>query len=437
MQSGITYEDFLAHARGTKRPLRGSALMWIILAVVASFLVWASVTEVDEVTRGEGRIIASRQLQKVQSLEGGIIRSIKVTKGEVVEAGTVLVELDATVSLGELDQMRQKRYALIAEISRLTAEIHNTALSLPPEIDRDAPAIAITQRRLYEGRKRELSSQIDILRSQYTQRKIEAEEARSTLRRVREEIEISQAQINLIEPLVKRGIEPELSLLQQRAKHTELLKQHETAEHKINISNTALRENEEQQRAVLERFRSEALKSLSVATSELAQLEKTLPAREDRHQRTEIRSPVRGTVNRVLATTVGGVVAPGEPIAEIVPLDDALVVEAHILPADIAFLSPGQTVKVKLTAYDFARYGALDGKLMTIGADAIELPENKMTVYPVQIEVQSTLRDANGEPLRIIPGMVAQVDILTGRRTILDYMIEPVVKMKSTAFRES
>ncbi|WP_430469318.1 HlyD family type I secretion periplasmic adaptor subunit [Thalassospira lucentensis] len=431
------YEKFIKEHVADRKSFRGNLLLFVVILFLAVALIWAALTEIDEVTRGQGKVIPSRQVQEIQSFESGIIQQILVRKGEIVEEGQVLLVLDRTQIQSSYDQARQKQLSLSAEIARLSAEMNGSALVFPQAIEQDAPSLVVAQRQLYEGRRAELASELEVLDNQFVQRQKELGEARSELATLRQGIAYSRSEIDLIAPLVERGIESQVSFLQLQRSLSELEGKYSTTELRIERLQVAIDEVSEKRKAAVDRYRSEAFARISEATSELAELEKSMPAYQDKITRAEVRSPVYGVVNRVMATTIGGVANSGEPLVEVVPIDDTLLVEANIAPADIAFLHPGQRVKVKLTAYDFARYGSLDGRLVTIGADAIEDPKTEETFYPVQIEVESALYDAAGKALDIVPGMVADIDVLTGKRTILEYITEPVVKVKETAFREN
>jgi adhesin transport system membrane fusion protein len=436
MTHSIDYAEFIKSTHADTEDARGKLLLWIILAFCVVAITWAALTEVDEVTRGQGKVIPSIQLQLVQNLEGGLIDKILVRKGQRVEEGQILIVLDRTTSLSGFEQNRQKQLALMAELSRLNAEITGHELVFSDEVLNHAPALANSHKQLFEGRKLELASQVEVVNQQLYQRQQELNEAQSEFQSAGNELKLLQSEVNLVSPLVKRGIESEVTLLQLQREQSGLIGVRNAAGLKIGRLSSAILEAGGRQKGVVEQFRSAALNRASEVEAELGEIEKLIPAYQDRVSRAEIRSPVRGIVNRVLATTIGGVAAPGEALVEIVPIDDNLIIEANISPEDIAFLHPGQQVKVNLTAYDFARYGSLSGSLTTIGADSIANPETGENFYPVQVQVESRLYDASGDALDIVPGMVAQIDILTGKRTILDYIIQPVVKMKETAFRE-
>ncbi|OSQ35454.1 HlyD family type I secretion periplasmic adaptor subunit [Thalassospira mesophila] len=429
--------EIIRQINGRKSFFSGWALLVVIALFVASMISWAAIAEVDEVTRGSGKIISSQDLQKVQTMHGGMIKKLLVHEGQRVHRGDLLLVLDTTASQSEFNQLEQKQFALQAQIERLTAEIQGSDLVFSPGLEQSAPAVTLTQQRLFKGRKSELVSELAVLEQQKQQKIKELREAESELHTASEGLVLSQSEIDMIQPLVDRGIESKLSLIQLQRTHAELQGKQQTSQIRIERLDLALGEVAERFKTMHETFRKEALQELSKATAELAELEQSLPAYASKVDQSEIRSPVDGIVNQILKTTLGGVAQPGEALVEIVPIDDDFLVEAHIKPADIGFLHPGQRVKVKLTAYDFARYGSLDGELTTIGADAIELPETKEPVYPVVVRVFSHLTDAGGNDLEIVPGMIAEINILTGRKTVLNYFVEPVVKVKKNAFTES
>ncbi|MEQ5778409.1 HlyD family type I secretion periplasmic adaptor subunit [Thalassospira sp. NFXS8] len=429
--------EIIRQINGRKSFFSGWALLCVIALFVISMISWAAIAEVDEVTRGSGKIIPSQDLQKVQTMHGGMIKDLLVHEGQRVHRGDLLLVLDTTASQSEYNQLEQKQFALQAQIERLTAEIQGTDLQFSQGLTQSAPAVTLTQQRLFKGRQSELASELAVLEQQKQQKIKEQREAESEFNTASEGLVLSQSEIDMIQPLVERGIEPKLSLIQLQRTHAELLGKQQTSQIRIERLNLALGEIAERFKTMHETFRKDALQELSKVTADLAELEQSLPAYASKVDRSEIRSPVDGIVNQILKTTLGGVAQPGEALVEIVPINDDFLVEAHIKPADIGFLHPGQRVKVKLTAYDFARYGSLDGELTTIGADAIELPETKEPVYPVVVRVFSRLTDGGGNDLEIVPGMIAEINILTGSKTVLNYFVEPVVKVKKNAFTES
>lgn len=433
----IDFEHFLRHGRG-KRSIAGSLLLGLIIAFFVTAFTWASVTEIDEVTRGQGKVVPSRSLQIVQSLEGGVVEEIRVIRGDRVEKGEVLMVLGGGLFEGEFQEVQQRLFALQAKIQRLQAEANEEPLSFTPLVEESAPDVVASETRLFHGRRIELNSELQVLERQGFQRRQELTEAHAALNTAEAGVRLAQSELGLIEPLVKRGLEPETSLLQLRRTLNDLRGEQERQRSAIRRIEASIEEVEDRKQAQRDAYLVQALAELSDTTAQAAELQEGLPARARQVERTTLRSPMDGVVNQVHVTTLGGVASPGEPLVEVVPVGDSFLIEAHIRPADIAFLYPGQPVKVKLTAYDFARYGGLDGELVTIGADVVEVPQGESTelMYPVQVRTEGNLYDADSQPLDVIPGMVAEVDILSGKRSILDYLMEPVVKVRDRAFRD-
>lgn len=433
----IDFEHFLRHGRA-RRPIAGSLLLGLIIAFFVTAFTWASVTEIDEVTRGQGKVVPSRSLQIVQSLEGGVVEEIRVIRGDRVEKGEVLMVLGGGLFEGEFQEVQQRLFALQAKIQRLQAEVNEEPLSFSPLVEESAPDVVASETRLFHGRRIELNSELQVLERQGFQRRQELTEAHAALNTAEAGVRLAQSELGLIEPLVKRGLEPETSLLQLRRTLNDLRGEQERQRSAIRRIEASIEEVEDRKQAQRDAYLVQALAELSDTTAQAAELQEGLPARARQVERTTLRAPMDGVVNQVHVTTLGGVASPGEPLVEVVPVGDSLLIEAHIRPADIAFLYPGQPVKVKLTAYDFARYGGLDGDLVTIGADVVEVPQGESTelMYPVQVRTEGNLYDADSQPLDVIPGMVAEVDILSGKRSILDYLMEPVVKVRDRAFRD-
>lgn len=436
MSQSLDFRAHLQRSTGRTSLARANALLFVILGCILLGLLWAALAEVDEVTRGEGRVIPSTQTQVVQHFEGGIVQSILVREGQIVEQGEALLVLSQSLLRGEFGQEQAEYLSLLAKVARLTAEVEEREPDFSADLRQRVPNTVAAEWQLYLGRQQELQSEVRVLERQLHQRERELREAEANLRTAERGVALIRQEIGIIEPLVSRGLEPEISLLALRRSLNDLSGAAEAAELTIDRLRSAIEEMEDRGHALVDAFRAQALSELAEATARLSARAEFLPALEDRVERLELRSPVRGIVNRLHVATVGGVAPAGQPLVEVVPLDDQLLVEAFIRPQDIAFLHPGLPVKIKITAYDFSRYGSIDGTLETISADAIELPDDGGTAYVAQVRADGVLTDAEGAPLSIIPGMVAEVDILTGRRTVLDYLIRPVVRVKETAFRD-
>lgn len=428
--------QLLAREMRGRQPLRGSILLLLILGFMAIAVIWAARTELDDVTRADGRIVPTRQVQAVQAAETGVLQALHVAEGDLVEEGALLMEFDRTLLASQLDQEQQRAFGLMARIARLQAEIDGRDLEFEAELVQRTPSVVRSEAALFSARRDELADQIEVLERQRIQRRQEYEEglvdqttARTTLALIAEEVAI-------MAPLVERRVEPETTMLALRRNEAEWEGRAVRAAAALQRLQAALEEIDDRIRSLRSAARAQALAELSIATAELAELEPRLPALMQRVTRSELRAPVRGVVNRILLTTIGGVAQGGETLVEIVPLDDTLLVEAYVRPSDIAFLYPGQPVKVKITAYDFSRYGGLDGEISRIGADATRRPDRDEQAFVVQVRTATNILDADGAALEIIPGMVAEVDILAGRKTVLEYLTQPVIRVKERALRE-
>ncbi len=428
--------QLLAREMRGRAPVRGSLLLFVILLFLALAIVWAHRTELDDVTRADGRIVPSRQVQVIQAAESGVLQALHVIEGDVVEADTLLMELDRTMLASQLDQEMQRAHGLMARIIRLQAEIDGRDLTFPEELVLATPSVVRSETALFAARRDELADQIDVLERQRVQRRQEYEEAQVDRTTAEATLSLIAEEVAIMAPLVERRMEPETTMLALRRNEAEWQGRRVRAGATLERLQSALDEIDDRVRALRSGARAAALSELSIATAELAELEPRLPALLQRVTRSELRAPVRGIVNRINLTTLGGVAQAGETLIEIVPLDDTLLVEAYVRPADIAFLYPGQPVKVKITAYDFSRYGGLDGEITRIGADATRRPDRDEQAFVVQVRTETNILDADGEALEIIPGMVAEIDILAGRKTILEYLTRPVIRVKERALRE-
>jgi adhesin transport system membrane fusion protein len=416
------------------RPGSRILLYLVILFFIAGF-VWAKNATVDEVTRGEGRVIPSSQIQVVQNLEGGILKEIKVSDGEFVEPGQILLRIDDTGFAASLGEMRARYYALQGQIARLSAEAEGRALEFPPEVVAEARNITVGERLLFNVRSAELKSQLAILRDQARQREQELTELDARIRQLGDSLKLLQEEYELTEPLVGKGVVPKIDLIRLRRQRTDLRGEISSAELAIPRAQAAQREANRRIEEKFLNFRAEARRELTATQAEFAGVEQTILAAKDRVVRTEIRSPVRGVVKQLKIRTIGGVVRPGMDLVEIVPLDDTLLVEAQIPPADVAFLRPGQEATVKLSAYDFSIYGGLPAKLERISADTI-IDEKGDSYYKIIVRTEKNHLVHNNEVLPIIPGMIATVDTLTGHKTILDYLLKPILKARQRALTE-
>lgn len=416
-----------------------SSLVLAVLAAVVLLFIWASFAEVDRVTRGDGKVIPSQQLQVIQSYEGGMVKKLLVKEGDVVNKGDILIEIDHSMIVSQFNENNQKYLSLMAKAHRLSAEANDKPLSFPADVRTGAANVVKTETLLYTSRRLGLENEIQLISQQWEQKKQEYAEAEINLATAKRSLSSLKHEIEIIKPLVKSGIEPEISLLQLERTASEQEGKRDVSETSMVRLDSALKEIEKKRLSVTQKYHSEALADLSSVTAQAAELEQKLPALRDQVERTDLRSPVHGVVNRIYVTTVGGVAQSGTPLMDVVPIEDTLLIEAEIKPENIAFLRPGQAVLVKITAYDFSRYGGLDGTLVNIGADAVKPNGDKregQAVYRVQVRTKDNTLHVDQKSLEIIPGMVAQVDIITGKRTVLHYLIDPVLKVRDNAFRD-
>ena len=429
--------DALAREIKGQSGLRASLLLGAIVALIVAAAVWASVTEIDDVTRGDGRIVPSQNVQMLQAAEPGVLLALHVAEGDVVQAGDVVMELDSTLTTSQLDQELQRSITLQAQIARLNAELSDAqSIEIPSDLAQVAGPILANEQALFDARRAQFQAEMNVLERQRLQRAQEFQEGKIAQTLAEETLALVQQEIGMIAPLVAQGVEPEMGLLSLRRSEAELQGRATSSAAALVRLRAALDEIDDRATALQATKDAEARTELAAAAAELAQLQSRLPALQQRVNRNELRAPVRGIVNRIMLTTIGGVAQAGDTLVEIVPIDDTLLVEAYLRPADIAFLTPGQPVKVRLTAYDSARYGSLDGEILRIGADAVQRPDRDEQAFVVQVRTFSNILDADGEAVEIVPGMVAEVDILSGKKTVMDYIIRPILRVRERALRE-
>ena len=399
-------------------------------------MVWAGFSQIDEVTRGDGKAIPSSKLQKIQNLEGGIVAELYVKEGQIVEAGAPLIRLDDTRFVSNAGETEALRLAMQLRVERLSAQVDDRPLNIPDDVLKAAPSQAANERSLYESRRQQLKDEVGGLQEQLVQRQQELREFTSKQGQYRSQLSLQRQEINMSEPLVAQGAVSPVEVLRLKRAEMETRGQLDATTLAIPRAESAIKEVQRKIDETRGKFRSEALTQLNEARTELNKAESTGRALEDRVSRTLVTSPVRGIVKQLLVNTVGGVIQPGSDMVEIVPLDDTLLVEAKIRPQDIAFLHPGQEAVVKFTAYDYTVYGGLKAKLERIGADTITDEDKKTTYYMITLRTDRSHLGTDEKPLLIIPGMVASVDIITGKKSILSYLLKPIIKARAEALHE-
>lgn len=414
---------------------RAQTLLRAALLVTLLLIVWAALAEIDEVTKGDAKVIPSRQLQIVQSLDGGVVSQILVKEGDVVEAGQLLLKIDETRATSGVRESAANVFALQVKQARLKALAEGTGF-FPPEVapaEVDAQRIIDEERQLYDARRSELSALIGISEQQLAQRRQELSEARFKRDSAARSLDLSQQELSKTRPLLATGAVSEVDVLRLERDVTRARGDMEQAGAQSARAQAAILEATRKIQETDLSFRNEIRKELSEVLARLNAMNEGAVALVDKVDKSQVKSPVRGRVQRLLANTVGGVVTPGKDIVEVVPLDDALVLEAKISPRDIAFIHPGQAATVKFSAYDFSIYGGLDAVVENISPDTVTDERGEKTFYVVRVRTKS----ANfSEKMPILPGMTGEVDVLTGKKTVLSYLLKPVLKAHSYALRE-
>lgn len=409
--------------------------MWLVVVFFILAMFWAYFAEIEEVTRGEGKVIPSGQVQIVQNLEGGIILDILVDVGDVVEKGQLLLRIDETRFSASYQENRLSYLALLAKSARLQAEAGDTEFVVPRKVTEEKLQIGQWEQELFDSRKKQHATKLEMYQEQVTQREQELKEFKVKLVELRRTSKLLQKEISLNRPLVAQGAVSEVELLHLERQGSQMNGEIEGTKLAIPRIHSKLTEA----LAAVEQekldFYNKAKIELNEVLAKLEGLSASSVALEDRLKRTAVRSPVKGTINQILVNTVGGVISPGMDLIEIVPMEDTLLVEARIKPADIAFLHPDQQAMVKFSAYDFTVYGGLDANLQHISADSIT-DEQGNTFYLVRLRTKINYIGEASNTLPIIPGMVATIDILTGKKTILAYLLKPILRAKYMALRE-
>jgi adhesin transport system membrane fusion protein len=363
-------------------------ILWTSIIFIFVAIIWSYYARLDEVTTGEGKVIPSSEIQVIQNLEGGIIQNIFVKEGQIVKKGQVLMQIDNTRFMSSYAEAEKKMDSLQLEIVRINAEINQEKPVFPEELQKSYPNLVKDQQSLYDSKMRELTQLIKSL-------------------------ELAQKELDMTRPLLKNGSVSEVEVIRLDRTVNEI-------------------------KGSIDKFKSEELDKLNKARGELSSLTEANKADKDRLTRTTVRSPVYGIIKQIKTTTIGGVVQPGNDIIEVVPLDDTLLIEAKIRPSDIGFIHPGQKAIVKITAYDFSIYGGLEGEVEQISADTIldETDKKNESFYVIRVRTYQNHLGTASKPLPIIPGMMATVDILTGEKSVLEYILKPIIKAKNSALRE-
>lgn len=411
-------------------------LLFVVILFFIVFYLWARSAELDEVTRGDGQVIPSGQVQVVQNLEGGIVAAINVREGQLVEKGQVLLKIDNVTAASDLREGRARELALSGLVSRLEAEVGGkNKIEFSQDVLKEAPEIAQRERELFQSRRAGLDAETDILRRQEEQRRQELVELEGRLQKLEGSYALAKEELDMTAPMVEQGVAPQVDLLRLKRQVNDIQGDAQATRLAIPRAKSALAEASRRISERRQRFRSETLKELNEARANISVVQANVSAQQDKVTRTDVRSPVRGTIKQLMVNTIGGVIRPGDDLVEIVPIEDTLLVEARIRPSDVAFLRPGLHATVKVTAYDYSIYGSLPAKLEDISADTIT-DEKGEKFYRIRLRTDRNYLGTEDKPLPIIAGMTVQTDILTGKKTVLDYLLKPILKARERALRE-
>ena len=415
---------------------RNSVIMFVIILLLVITALWAHFTELDNVTRGEGRVISAMQNQVVQAAEGGVILRRYVSEGSTVEAGDILFEIDPIDANSELNRTLQRQTALKVREHRLRAEISGEALEIPAALRAQSPIVSSSEESLYQARRTELSGALAILEQRLLQRQQDLLGAQASISTHTNTEDLIQQEIAIMEPLVQQAIAPETRLL-------ELRRSLETARGSLSgaqVSEASARagiaEIENEIRNRQDDYVLTSMEELSRTVAELSEIEESLPALQERVGRTVVRAPVTAIVNQLNFRTSGGYVNRGDAMLELVPTEDDLVIEARIKPADISNIRLDDQVRIRFSAFDSSRYGTVDGRVIRISPDAVQDRDTGETNFLIDVAIEGSILLEDGTPVTFLPGMTATVDVLSGKRTVLEYIWQPIARVQELALRD-
>lgn len=450
----LDYVDDKTAALLLNTPYGARIMLWVMVFFFFIAIIWASLAEIDKVTVGQGKVVPSSQIQVIQNLEGGLVKEILVREGQQVIKGQQLLLLDETRFLSDFREREQELANLQATVIELSASINSVVikdvvegnnwqqsvvinydgLSFPEEFKKKEPNLVARQHAQYRQELDNLRNKLSVVDEQVKQKRQELVELRSRVKNLRASYNFAQQELAITQPLADEGVVALTDLLKLQRQVNDTQRELSSSELKIPVTEAIVRESLYARIDTAQKFRSEQQQKLNQAQDRLSAITESAVGLEDRVNRTVVTSPVNGTVNTLYANTVGGVIRPGMDIVEIVPSEDNLLIEARIAPQDIAFLRPELPAVVKFSAYNFTQFGGLAGTLEHIGADTQQDDEGN-SYYLVRVRTFSNSLNKNGE-LPIIPGMTASVDIITGKRTVMEYLLGPILNAKANSLKE-
>ena len=431
----LHYMSSVSEAMLEQAPTGAKWLLWSVAVFVLIAIFWANWAQLDELSRGEGEIIPSQQLQVIQNLEGGIVAEILIKEGELVEKGQVLLRIDDTRFSISFKENKVRELELIAKAARLRAESEGLDFVVPEDFPYEFESLIRQERSLYDARKRELFANVTVFDQQLRQKQQELVQAKSKRSQLSNSYSLLRQERDLTAPLVKDGVVSEVEYLRLKRQVVDLAGELNN----IRLSLPRIESSLDETRGLLQeaklKFQSVARSELNETLSETARLKEALTGMQDKLRRTEVTSPVKGTIKELLFNTVNGVVQPGDEILNIVPWEDTLLVEAKLRPSDIAKVRPGQVAIIKVSAYDFGIYGGVDAIVSTVSPSTVT-NEKDEPFYIVRLTTEQPYIEKDDTRLPLIAGMTVSVDILTGKKTVMDYLLKPILKAKQSALTE-
>jgi adhesin transport system membrane fusion protein len=432
----MVYMQSLSAAVVQRSPRYLVLVILLIFLFVASALLWMSWASIDVVIRGSGKVVPASQVQVIQSLEGGVVSDILIREGELVQAGQALIKISDIAFAGSVQENRIKYLELLARSSRLTAEAFDRDYVPNSEVQKALPELNAAEQNLFKSNRQQLRETLSILDEQVIQQHSALLETRSKKRQLEKSLKLMKQEIKIKKPLKKKGIISEVEFIQLLQREAEIEGELETIKLSIPRLQSIIDEAKFKKKKELLDFRNRAKKELNEVNAEIARVREAQVALKDRVKRTTLRSSVKGIVQRLYANTIGGVVSPGNKVVEIVPQEDALLIELKVKPADIASVRVGQLARVKFSAYDFAIYGSLKANVIFVSADTVTNEEGQ-SYFIVRLKPEKSYLGSAARPLPIKVGMTAEADIVTDKKTILQYLVQPVTRGLDKALRES
>lgn len=410
-------------------------LLFLMSAMVGFFIIWAGMTEVEEVTRGTGQVVPSKEIQIIQSLEGGVLREILVNKGDIVKKDQILMRISDVQFSSEAKGTKAQFLGLSVKRARLSAEASGKEFVVDLDIQNQVPEIVANEKALYVSRQKELSAAYTIQDEKIKKAQANIEEVKAQISSARQSLGHLYKELSITKDMVSKRASPKIEQIRLEREAADLQGQINAQTQEIEGLDAELSGAQNERASQADKFKSQALEELNEVETQISSLKESLKSMGDRVDRAELRAPVDGVVNDIMLQTIGGVVEPAMRLIEVVPTDDQLKIIAKVKPDEIAFLKVGQSVKVKITAYDSQKYGYLDGTLVRIAANSSKDRQDNI-LFEIEVRTQQNYLGSAQNPLPITTGMVADIDVITGKRTILNYLLKPIRRGFERALRE-